>query len=228
MCLELRDERSREDHGAQTGRRLRRAGDEIAVPELLALLSDRAGAVQQVDAPTGEPEQLAPTQPRERGRQDERPVPFRAPAAVQLGDPPPDLTDGNSQPRSAERELPLGPDGSAYANAVPEDNQAVVTVDAGSVPQRPPDHSARLRVVPVDAGTLGPLPPGLRAGSKRLPHQRDLRALRRRALGFYVVASGPERGSGGAVGGRAVLYALEVGLPRAALAGVALARRRRR
>lgn len=59
----------------------------------------------------------------------------------------------------------LGPDGAPASNASTDDGQAIVGVDKGSVPARPPDTSVTVRILPVDAGTLGPLPPGLRAVS---------------------------------------------------------------
>jgi hypothetical protein len=44
----------------------------------------------------------------------------------------------------------------------PADGQATVQLEMGSVPASPPDTAARVSVVPLDAGSLGPLPPALK------------------------------------------------------------------
>ena len=88
---------------------------------------------------------------------------FAPPPPYNWVKPPPEQAFGNSPPRAAELEVPLGPEGSPYVNATPEDGQAIVTLEAGAVPPHPPDEVARVRVTPLDAGTLSPIPGGLRA-----------------------------------------------------------------
>ena len=201
---------------------------------------------------------------------------FAPPPPYNWVNPPPAQAYGNSPPRASQQELRLGPEGSAYANATPEDNQAIVSVEAGAVPPRPPDEVALLRVTPVDAGTLGPLPPGLRpeGNAYRItvtyqPSGTDVTALARpgtvglvgagrveellfspdgrtwerrpsealgqshglstelTAAGYYLVASRATAEPGGSGGTHPALYVAVLALPPLALAGVALARRRR-
>ena len=79
--------------------------------------------------------------------------------------PPPEVAADNQQPTSAQREAPLGPDGSPFLNVTPEDGQAVVVLEASAVPPNPPETGVRVAVTPHDAGTLGDLPDGLTAAS---------------------------------------------------------------
>ena len=79
-------------------------------------------------------------------------------------EPPKEFAEGNQAPESAEAGIVLsGPDGSGPASASPPDGQVLATVVPKAVPPRPPDEAATLDVRPVDAGTLAPLPVGLRA-----------------------------------------------------------------
>ena len=90
---------------------------------------------------------------------------FAPPTPYAWVNPPPERAGDNVAPRAAAREFSLGPEGSVASNAATEDAQAIVGLDAGSVPARPPDTAVRVTVTPADAGTLGPLPPGLRVVS---------------------------------------------------------------
>lgn len=78
--------------------------------------------------------------------------------------PPAEFDERNrGHPGAAEKRIALGPDGSLEAeSASPRDGQAQVTVVARSVPARSGDEAATLRLEPLDAGTLAPLPVGLR------------------------------------------------------------------
>ena len=95
--------------------------------------------------------------------------------------PPPEVAADNQQPTSAQREAPLGPEGSPFLNVTPEDGQAVVVLEAGAVPPNPPETGVRVAVTPHDAGTLGDLPDGLTAASNA----------------YQVAISLPAVGSGG-------------------------------
>jgi hypothetical protein len=53
----------------------------------------------------------------------------------------------------------------AASNASTDDAQAIVGLNTGSVPANPPDTAVKVRIIPGDAGALGPLPPGLRVVS---------------------------------------------------------------
>lgn len=79
--------------------------------------------------------------------------------------PPPERAGDNVVPKPIERVLAVGADGVAASNVSTDDAQAIVGLDKGSVAAHPPDSAVTVRVIPVDAGTLGPLPPGLRAVS---------------------------------------------------------------
>jgi hypothetical protein len=79
--------------------------------------------------------------------------------------PPPELARDNQVPEKAERDVPLGPDGSEVTNTTTPDGQAIASLEAGSVAPNPPDTAVRLEVVPLDAATLGPLPRNLRPQS---------------------------------------------------------------
>ncbi len=76
-------------------------------------------------------------------------------------EPPPETAAGNQQPASADREAPLGPEGSPYLNVTPEDGQAVVVLEAGAVAPKPPETAVRVTVTPHAPGTLADLPDGL-------------------------------------------------------------------
>jgi hypothetical protein len=87
-------------------------------------------------------------------------------------------------PQPTERQFTLGPDGAPASNASTDDAQAIVGIDKGSVPAHPPDTGVAVRLVPVDSGTLGPLPAGLRPVSNAyrvelsyLPSQTPLTTL---------------------------------------------------
>jgi hypothetical protein len=79
--------------------------------------------------------------------------------------PPPERAGDNIPPKTAERQLTLAADGAPASNVSTDDAQAIVGLDKGSVPAHPPDTAVTVRVVPVDPGTLAPLPAGLRAVS---------------------------------------------------------------
>lgn len=90
---------------------------------------------------------------------------FAPPTPYAWVNPPPERAGGNVAPKFEDRDLELGPDGVAATNASTDDAQAIVGLDKGSVPAHPPDTAVKARITPVDAGTLGPLPPGLRVVS---------------------------------------------------------------
>ncbi|MGH9264699.1 MAG: hypothetical protein ACRD1D_08400, partial [Acidimicrobiales bacterium] len=90
---------------------------------------------------------------------------FAPPVPYAWVNPPPERAGDNVAPTSAEREFALGPEGSEAANASTDDAQAIVGLDKGSVPANPPDTAVMVRITPVDAGTLGPVPAGLRVVS---------------------------------------------------------------
>lgn len=88
---------------------------------------------------------------------------FAPPAPYNWVNPPPGLEDDNSPPAEASQDVELDEDGSKASNATTTDGQAIVGFDTGSLPPNPPDTSVLVRVSPVDAATLAPLPGGLRA-----------------------------------------------------------------
>lgn len=73
--------------------------------------------------------------------------------------PPPELAAGNMPPQPVERTIPLGAQGNDPANASTADAQFIVTLPSSAVAAHPPDTALGLKVTPLDAGTLGPLPP---------------------------------------------------------------------
>ena len=90
---------------------------------------------------------------------------FAPPTPYKWVNPPPEQAAGNVPPQPVERQFALGPAGAPASNAASDDAQAIVGLVDGSVPPSPPDTSVAVRLVPVDPGTLGPLPAGLRAVS---------------------------------------------------------------
>lgn len=90
---------------------------------------------------------------------------FAPPAPYAWVNPPPERAGDNVVPKPVARDLPLAPDGVAATNASTDDAQAIVGLDKGSVPAHPPDTGVTVRIIPGDAGALGPLPPGLRVVS---------------------------------------------------------------
>jgi hypothetical protein len=109
---------------------------------------------------------------------------FAPPVPYNWVNPPPELAAGNTVPPPVERQFPVGPEGAPASNASSDDAQIIVGLDNGSVPASPPDTTIAVRMVPLDPGTLGPLPPGLRAVSNAyrvsltyLPSQAPLTRL---------------------------------------------------
>jgi hypothetical protein len=90
---------------------------------------------------------------------------FAPPAPYNWVNPPPGFAKDNQKPADATQDVTLAVSASVTANAATSDGQAIVGLDAGSVPVHFPDTALRLHVVPVDPATLGPLPPGLRPES---------------------------------------------------------------
>lgn len=90
---------------------------------------------------------------------------FAPPTPYAWVNPPPERAGDNVVPQPVEREFALAPDGVPASSATTDDAQAIVGLDKGSVPAAAPDTAVVVRLVPTDAGTLGPLPPGLRAVS---------------------------------------------------------------
>jgi len=125
---------------------------------------------------------------------------FAPPTPYAWVNPPPERAGDNVVPGPTEREFPLGPDGSQSSNASTDDAQAIVGLDAGSVPANPPDTAIRVRLVPIDVGTLGPLPPGLRpvsnayqVGLSYLPSQMPITRLARKGTMAMTAADAGER-----------------------------------
>ena len=109
---------------------------------------------------------------------------FAPPVPYNWVNPPPELAAGNTVPPPVERQFPVGPDGAPASNAPSDDAQIIVGLDNGSVPASSADTTISVRMVPADPGTLGPLPPGLRAVSNAyqvtvtyLPSQTPLTRL---------------------------------------------------
>ena len=123
---------------------------------------------------------------------------FAPPTSYAWVNPPPERVGDNVAPRSAERELALEADGSPASNAATEDAQAIVGLDKGSVPPRPSDTGVVVRITPVDAGTLGPLPPGLRVVSNaydvRFSYVPSQTPLTRLAVKGTVALTAAEQG----------------------------------
>jgi len=90
---------------------------------------------------------------------------FVPPTPYAWVNPPPARAGDNVVPKPTERQFTLGADGAPASNASTDDAQAIVGLDKGSLPAHPPDTSVTVRLVPTDAGTLGPLPAGLRVVS---------------------------------------------------------------
>jgi hypothetical protein len=90
---------------------------------------------------------------------------FAPPQPYRWVKPPPEVARDNQPPTPAEREIPLGEGGSPPTNATTDDGQAIAALEAGAIPANPPDTALKLTLTPVDSGTLGPLPPELRAVS---------------------------------------------------------------
>ena len=90
---------------------------------------------------------------------------FAPPTPYAWVNPPPERAGDNVAPKAADRDFTLGPDGAPASNAATDDAQAIVGLNQGSVPANPPDTAVKVRITPADAGTLAPLPPGLRAVS---------------------------------------------------------------
>lgn len=90
---------------------------------------------------------------------------FAPPTPYLWVDPPPERAGDNVVPKPVERDFTLGARGTPASNAATDDAQAIVGLNEGSVPANPPDTSLKVRIVPGDAGALGPLPAGLRAVS---------------------------------------------------------------
>ena len=87
---------------------------------------------------------------------------FAPPAPYAWVNPPPEFAKDNRKPTDATQDVALGPDGTAASNSTTSDGQAIAGLDAGSAPAHAPDTTVRVQVTPVDPGTLGPLPAGLR------------------------------------------------------------------
>lgn len=90
---------------------------------------------------------------------------FAPPAPYRWVKPPPETAAGNQRPESAERNVPLGEQGSEATNASTPDAQVIVTLPTGAIPARPPDTTVTLRLTPHDAATLASVPAPLRVVS---------------------------------------------------------------
>jgi hypothetical protein len=109
---------------------------------------------------------------------------FVPPTPYAWVNPPPSRAGDNVVPKPVERQFTLGPDGVPASNASTDDGQAIVGLDKGSVAAHAPDSSVSVHIVPVDPGTLGPLPAGMRVVSNAykvelnlLPSQTPLTTL---------------------------------------------------
>ncbi|MGQ0520930.1 MAG: hypothetical protein ACT4PX_07260 [Actinomycetota bacterium] len=76
--------------------------------------------------------------------------------------PPREFAEGNEEPEPATAGIVLEAEGSAAASASPGDGQVLAALPPKALAPRPPDTAGTLRVTPVDASTLAPLPAGLR------------------------------------------------------------------
>jgi hypothetical protein len=76
--------------------------------------------------------------------------------------PPKEFAEGNRPPDAGQARINFGADGSTAATADTPDGQATASVPAGGLPPHPSDQAATIDLRPVDAGTLGALPAGLR------------------------------------------------------------------
>jgi hypothetical protein len=137
------------------------------------------------------------------GRLSSRPVlplfdGFAPPIPYAWVNPPPDMAGANVPPKSVDRRVPLGPDGAPASNVATDDAQAILGLDKGSVPARPPDTEVRVQLVPADVGTLGPLPPGLRAVSNAyqviITYQPSQTPLTRLAVKGTIALTAAEAG----------------------------------
>jgi hypothetical protein len=90
---------------------------------------------------------------------------FAPPPAYDWVKPPPGVAGDNRKPAEATKDILLVGSGSVAADASTSDGQAVITLEAGAVAAHFPDTAVRLNVTPIDPGTLGPLPTGMRAES---------------------------------------------------------------
>jgi hypothetical protein len=124
---------------------------------------------------------------------------FAPPVAYAWVNPPPERAGDNVAPKAADRELVLEADGAPASNAATDDAQAIVGLDKGSVPPHPPDTAVRVRITPVDAGTLGPLPAGLRVVSNayevRFEYVPSRTPLTQLAVKGTVALTGAEPGN---------------------------------
>ena len=90
---------------------------------------------------------------------------FAPPAPYNWVSPPAEVAANNVAPKGAERDVPLGPEGTDATNVSTDDGQMIVGLDKGSVASLPPETAAKVTIAPLDPATLGPLPAGLRAVS---------------------------------------------------------------
>jgi hypothetical protein len=90
---------------------------------------------------------------------------FAPPPPYRWVKPPPELAAGNQPPEPADRTIPLSATGSAATNASTTDAQIIVSLPDGAIPAHDADTSIAMHIAPLDAGTLGPLPPKLRVVS---------------------------------------------------------------
>lgn len=87
---------------------------------------------------------------------------FAPPAPYRWVKPPPELARDNQPPQAVDRTVPIGNQGSEPTVASTPDAQIIVTLPQGAIGGHPPDTAVILGITPADAGTLGPLPAGLR------------------------------------------------------------------
>ena len=125
---------------------------------------------------------------------------FAPPTPYAWANPPPEQAAGNVPPAPAEREFPLGPEGSTASNASTDDAQAIAGLDTGSVPPSPGETGVVVRLTPGDATALAPLPPGLRAvsnayqvGLAYLPSQTPIDRLARKGTIALTAAEAGDR-----------------------------------
>lgn len=109
---------------------------------------------------------------------------FAPPVPYNWVSPPAEVAANNSPPKGAEREVPLGAEGTNATNVSTEDGQMIVGLDKGSVAPLPPETAVKVNIAPLDPATLGSLPAGLRAVSNAyrvmllyVPSQADVARL---------------------------------------------------
>jgi hypothetical protein len=83
------------------------------------------------------------------------------PMPYQWVNPPAVFASGNVKPQAATTDVSLKGGASAQASAYTTDAQCVVNLNAGAFPSHGNDSSVKVTITPLDAATLGAVPPGV-------------------------------------------------------------------